>query len=99
MLFALIMAVRSFDCGSGWINFCGLSFAFTTLPVYATLGTLLQAAEIEIEWWRSVPTLTDVVLILLYTGICAVGVYAISVGIERVVLLLRRIVVQRNGDR
>ena len=68
--------------GGGWMNLRGLAFHVVTLPSQLTLGILLEALGVKVDFNRPGPG--GMAQIVLHIALCAALVYLIGYGIERI---------------
>lgn len=85
VVIAVVIIAQDFNCGGGLdINICGLGTLLVTFPSYVTIGRLFSSVGLAIKFSHS-PAASDIFQLTVHILICAVIVYLIVYGLERVV--------------
>jgi hypothetical protein len=72
MVVAWMIAISELNCGGGWINFCGIGTILATFPV----ALLADKLGFDFDY-------RNLVQVGLYISICALPIYLLGAGVER----------------
>jgi hypothetical protein len=85
VVIAVVIIGQDFNCGGGLdINICGLGTLLVTFPSYVTVGRLFSSFGLAIKFSHT-PDAADILQLAVHILLCAVIVYLIAFGLERMV--------------